>query len=110
MSEGLLRRFIRDYRKDVEKPQPQFKLLGWTFETFDEDDAGVIKTVLEECPDLRPKFEAIRAVINAVVEPRTPDEELWAAAMVFQKHRESGYLRDVFAHSRGIVWSRHYAE
>lgn len=59
MSEGLLRRFIRDYRKDVDKPQPQFQLLGWTFETLDEDDAGVIKTVLEECPDLRSAFDTL---------------------------------------------------
>lgn len=97
--------------KDVEHPQPQFKLLGMTFEDVEDGtDSELIRTILDEFPDLRPKFEAIRAVINAAVEPQTPDEELWAAAMVFQKHRESGYLRDVFAHSRGIVWSPNIAE
>ena len=111
MKNYLLANTLALISNDVENPQPQFKLLGMTFEDVEDGtDSELIRTILEEFPDLRPKFEAIRAVINAAVEPKTPDEELWAAAMVFQKHRDSGYLRDVFAHSRGIVWSRHYAE
>ena len=111
MTNHTLKRFLDDYCKDVESPQPQFKLLGITFKDVEDGtDSDLIRTILEKFPDLRPKFEAIRAVINAAVEPKTPDEELWAAAMVFQKHRESGYLRDVFAHSRGIVWSPNIAE
>lgn len=59
MSDGTARRFIRDYRKEVGKPHPQFKLLGMTFETLDGVDADLIKTILEECPDLRSAFDTL---------------------------------------------------
>lgn len=59
MSTGTIRRLVHRIREREENPLPMLCLIGTKFETFDEVDAELIKTILEECPDLRPAFHKL---------------------------------------------------
>lgn len=80
---------------------------GHAFQIDDPADLDLLKLVAQSA--VRRTIEELQDALNeALGEPekpeQTPEAELQAAADVFKKHVDSGYLLDVIVENERVLW------